>query len=335
MSEFLSRIQFASPWVLGFLALPLLMGAWRLWRYRYLYPSLTLPALAAIQGHDRPIRGYLKQFLFVLRLLGVSALIIALARPQLAFNEENIDAEGIDIVLALDISESMNALDFKPDRLGAAKEKALQFVENRPNDRMGLVVFEGESFTQCPLTTDHDMLKTLLSEVRGGLMEGGTAIGMGLSTSVIRLKDSDAESKVIILLTDGVNNSGFVDPYTAIEAAKQYGIRVYTIGVGKNGMAPMRRQNAFGQMQIVQAQVELDEKLLQNIAKETGGKYFQATNNEALGNVYSEIDELEKTKIQVTRVTRKTEEFYPFLLIGGILLLLEMVLRYAVVRYIP
>lgn len=335
MSNYWNQISFANPGVLFLLIIPLLLIGWQIWRYRYLYPTLRLPILEGVKGHSRPVRGFIKKYLFVLRSLAVAAFVIALARPQIAFNEEEVNTEGIDIIIALDISGSMDALDFKPDRLGAAKIKASEFIDGRPNDRIGLVVFAGESFTQSPLTTDHAVVKKLLAEVKSGLIEQGTAIGMGLATSVIRLKESDAKSKVIILLTDGVNNSGFVDPLTAVEAALEYNIRVYTIGVGKNGMAPFRSQNFFGNTEITQQEVRLDADLLKQIAEKTGGRFFQATNDAALGNVYNEIDRLEKTRIQVTRLTRKTEEFYWFLIIGGILLLAELVLRYTIVRSIP
>jgi Ca-activated chloride channel family protein len=330
-----NSLTFANPEALFLLVLPALFILWQLWRYKQLYPTLRLPLLEGLKGHTHPLRGFLKKYLFVLRALAVSLVILALARPQQTFNEEDIDTEGIDIILALDVSGSMRALDFSPDRLGAAKAKALEFVEGRPHDRIGLVVFAGESFTQCPLTTDHGMLKKLLEEVEEGLLEQGTAIGMGLSTSVIRLKDSDAKSRVVVLLTDGVNNSGFIDPITAVEAAKQYGIRVYTIGVGKDGQAPFWTQNAFGQRFQQFQEVKLDEQLLEDIATQTGGKYYQATNNEALGQVYEEINELETTRIQVTRITRKSEEFHLFVVVAGLLFLLELLLRYAVVRNIP
>ena len=335
MINYWNQLTFANPWVFALLVLPVLFVIWQIWRYRTMYPTLRLPILQGVKGHTQPFRGMIKKYLYIWRALGVIALVIALARPQISFNEEEVNTEGIDIVLALDISGSMKALDFQPDRLGAAKNKALEFVENRPNDRMGLVVFAGESFTQCPLTTDHEVLKKLLTEVKEGVIEQGTAIGMGLSTSVIRLKDSDAKSKVVILLTDGVNNSGFIDPLTAVEAALQYNIRVYTIGVGKNGMAPFKMQDFFGNTRVQEQEVKLDSELLKEIADRTGGKYFQATNNKALGNVYQEIDELEKTRIQVTRITRKTEEFHLFLIIGGLFFLFELLLRYAVVRSIP
>jgi len=335
MMDFLRQLEFETPWVLGLLVFPLGMIFWQIFRLRKHYPTLRLPITEGFAEHQQAFRGRLKQNLFILRVLGLTFLIFALARPQTSFNEENVNTEGIDIVMSLDISGSMKALDFRPDRLGAAKKTAAEFIQNRKNDRIGLVVFASESFTQCPLTTDHQMIMQLLEEVDEGLLESGTAIGMGLSTAVIRLKDSDAKSRVVILLTDGDNNSGFIDPLTATEAAKQYGIRVYTIGVGKNGMAPYRVKGPFGNYQIVQQEVKLDEELLKQIANETGGRYYNVKDNQALERVYEEIDRLEKTRIQVTRITRKTEQFYWFLIIGGLILLLEWLLRYGVVRSIP
>jgi Ca-activated chloride channel family protein len=328
------QLVFANPELLVLLVLPLLFGAWQWWRYQQLYPSLTLPILDGIKAYDRPVRGFVKKYLFVLRILAVGFLIVALARPQLVDTEEEINSEGIDIVLAMDISTSMLARDFQPNRMEAAKRKAAEFISNRPNDRIGLVVFARESFTQCPLTTDTTMIKSLLSEIRDGLIEDGTAIGMGLGTAINRLKDSDAKSKVIILMTDGENNSGKIEPLTAVEAAKKFGIRVYTIGVGKRGMAPYKMQSPFG-VTYQNQEVRIDEELLTEISKQTNGKYFRATNNQVLEQVYEEINQLETSLIQLTRLTRKSEVFYPFLIIGALLFLLELVLRYTLVRHIP
>ncbi|GAB4423505.1 MAG: VWA domain-containing protein [Bacteroidia bacterium] len=335
MLQFFNDITFANPRLLYLLVVPLLFVLWQVWRYRQLYPTLRLPVLEGLRGHARPVRGMVKKHLYLLRVLSVAALIVALARPQQTFREERVDTEGIDIVLSIDISGSMKALDFKPDRLGAAKDKAREFIEGRPHDRIGLVVFAGESFTQCPRTTDHTMLTRLLNEVDESMLEQGTAIGMGLATAVNSLKDSEAKSKLIILLTDGVNNSGFIDPLTAAEAARQYDIRVYTIGVGKNGLAPFRMQDFFGNERIHQQEVRIDEELLKDIARQTGGKYYQVSNTQALGEVYQEIDQLEKTRIEVTRISRQSEAFHWFVIVGGLLFLLELILRYAVVRYIP
>lgn len=335
MINLLRRIEFEHPLMLLLLALPLIYILWQVFRYKKLYPSLNLPVLAGLQDHTKPFRGFLKKYLFIFRALAVAFLVVALARPRTTLNEENIETEGIDIILSLDISGSMNALDFRPDRLQAAKTKALDFISQRPNDRIGLVVFAGESYTQCPLTTDTSMVKKLLREVQQGIIEDGTAIGMGLANAVLRLKESDAKSRVVILLTDGVNNSGQIDPNTAVETALQYGIRVYTIGVGSNGTAPFAMKTPFGQTITRQVEVELDEDLLKGIADKTGGKYFQAKNTRALGEVYKEIDRLEKTRMQVTRITRHTEEFHWFVIIGALILLIEAIIKYSIVRSIP
>ncbi|MEL6133506.1 MAG: VWA domain-containing protein, partial [Bacteroidota bacterium] len=311
------------------------MIVWHFLRFPRQYATLTLPTLSGIAGHRKPIRGWLKQHLFILHALSMALFIIALARPQTRFQEEDISVEAIDIVLALDVSESMRAMDFRPNRLETAKAKALEFINTRTEDRLGLVIFGTEAFTQAPLTTDHQIVKNMLTEIRFGLLDGGTAIGMGLSTAILRLKDSDAKSKVIILLTDGENNSGFIDPSTATEAAIQEGIKVYTIGVGRNGPVPFPMNTGFGQQILQDQEIPLDEELLQEIATRTGGKYYAVSNSEALARVYDEINELEKTKRQVSRITRTTEEFHGFLILGGILFLLELLLRYAVVRHIP
>ncbi|TAE48750.1 MAG: VWA domain-containing protein, partial [Bacteroidetes bacterium] len=267
----LSRLEFASPWALGLLALPLLMVLWQVWRYNSLYPTLRIPGFGAIAANKRPLRGFVKKYLFVLRALSVALLVVALARPQIPLREEEIATEGIDIIMSVDISGSMEALDFKPNRMTAAKATARTFIESRQNDRIGLVAFAGESFTQCPLTADHDMLIRLLDELQSGMLEAGTAIGLGLANAVIRLRESPSKSKVIILLTDGDNNAGAVDPLTAADAANQFGIRVYTIGVGKNGMAPFRVQDLFGNYVEQFQEVRLDEALLQEISAKTGG----------------------------------------------------------------
>jgi Ca-activated chloride channel family protein len=261
-------------------------------------------------------------------------LIIALARPQSTSNHRDISVEGIDIVLAMDISGSMLAQDFTPNRIEAAKEVGIDFINGRPNDRIGLVVFSGESFTQCPLTTDHAVLTNLYKELQSGMIEDGTALGDGLATAVNRLKESKAISKVIILLTDGVNNMGSVDPVSAAEIAKLYGVRVYTIGVGTHGYAPIPVQTPFG-TQLQNMEVQIDEPLLERIASMTGAKYFRAVNKDALGNIYKEIDRMEKSKVDVTEFRKKSEEFMPWALAGLILLITELLLRYSVFRRLP
>ena len=257
-----------------------------------------------------------------------------LARPQSVSSSEKITTEGIDIVLATDISGSMLAEDFKPNRIEAAKAVAADFVGQRPNDRIGLVVFAGESFTQCPLTVDHDVVKGLIGELKSGMVEDGTAIGMGLATAVSRLKESHAKSRVIILLTDGVNNRGFIDPLTAAGIAQSFGIRVYTVGVGTHGMAPYPFQTEMG-VRYQNMPVEIDEDMLKKIAAQTGGKYFRATDNDKLMEIYAEIDRLEKTRMEVFQFRRHKEEFYPAAFAGGAFLLLEALLSLTVFRRLP
>ena len=276
---------------------------------------------------------YARHLLFVLRLAALALLIVAIARPQSSSKSEKSNVEGIDIILAQDISGSMLARDLKPDRLEASKKVAAEFVEGRPTDRMGLVVFAGESFTQVPLTTDHGVMLNMLKELKSGMIDDGTAIGDGLATAISRLKDSEAISKVIILLTDGMNNSGSVDPYTAAEMAKLFGIRVYTIGVGSYGTAPFPVQTVFG-VQYQQMKVEIDEKLLVTIANSSGGKYFRANSNQKLSEIYDEIDKLERSKIEVTEFRHLHEEFYPLVAWAIALLLLEFLLRKTVFRTI-
>jgi Ca-activated chloride channel family protein len=264
-------------------------------------------------------------------MIALALLIIVLARPQSTDRFQDVSTEGIDIVLALDISGSMLARDFKPDRLEASKNVATEFISGRPYDRIGLVVFSGESFTQCPLTTDHAVLINLMREIQSGMIEDGTAIGMGLATAVNRIKDSEAKSKVIILLTDGVNNRGEIAPATAAGIAKTFGIRVYTIGVGTQGMAPYPVQTPFG-TQYQNMPVEIDEDILKEIAQTTGGRYFRATDNDKLVQVYNEIDKLEKSKIDVKQFIRKEEKYLNIAISAFSLLVLEILLRNTILR---
>ena len=272
----------------------------------------------------------------VLRSLAIAALVVAIARPQTKLAWQDMSSEGIDIVLAMDLSPSMLARDFKPNRLESAKNVAEEFIDGRPSDRIGLVVFSGEAFTQCPLTIDHSILKNLLKEVEPNFLPDGTAIGMGLSTSVNRLRNSKAKSKVVILITDGENNAGSVSPLTAAEIAQMYGVRVYTIGVGSKGMAysPAYRY-PNGEYAFDYVQVRIDEELLTKIATMTGGQYFRATNNKALEDIYKKIDTLEKTRFDVTEFRKMREEFWPFALLGLILLLVEWFTRNTLLRSIP
>lgn len=267
----------------------------------------------------------------VLRSLALVALIVALARQQSSLSWQNSTTEGIDIMIASDISGSMLAEDFHPNRLEAGKDIAIDFIKDRPNDRIGLVIFSGESFTQCPLTIDHDVLINLYHDIKNGMIEDGTAIGMGLATAVNRLKDSQVKSKVVILLTDGSNNTGSIPPITAAEIAKQFGIRVYTVGLGTRGYAPYPVQTPIG-IQYQQVPVDVDEGTLTKIANITGGKYFRATNNKTLKNIYEQIDKLEKAKIDVTQYHKKTELFLPLALIALLLLALEFLLKNTVLK---
>ena len=271
---------------------------------------------------------------FVLRVFALSMIVVAIARPRSSEQMERIDTEGIDIILALDVSTSMLARDLTPDRLNASKDIAIEFISQRPSDRMGIVVFAGESFTQCPLTTDRATLINLMKEVQTDLIEDGTAIGNGLATAVARMKDSDAKSRVIILLTDGVNNRGEISPQMAAEIAKTYGVRVYTIGVGKEGMAPYPVMTPWG-VEIQQVKVEIDENLLSEIAESTGGRYFRATDNTKLAEIYSEINKMEKARTTVDSFPIYKELFSRYALMALLALLLELVLNWFVIRRLP
>lgn len=334
MTQYWNEITFAFPAAFFLLAVPVLLALWYWWQYNNQFAELKLSSLASFSKLGSSLPGKLKPLIPAARLITLALLVVALARPQSSSKEENIETEGIDIVLAMDISGSMLARDLKPDRMNAAKQVAADFVSGRPNDRIGLVVFAGESFTQSPLTTDHEMLKKLLSGLKEGLVEDGTAIGMGLATSANRLKDSEAKSKVVILVTDGENNAGFIDPLTATDIAIQYGIRVYTIGVGTIGKAPYPFQ--YGGRTVYQdVEVKIDEALLRQIADNTGGKYFRATDNKSLQRIYDEIDSLEKSKIKVASIQRVSEEFYPFAFAAVVFFLLEVVLRYVFLKSVP
>jgi Ca-activated chloride channel family protein len=288
--------------------------------------AVSMPGLQPFAKTGYTFRNYLRHILFALRVTALSLLIIILARPQLTNKFQDVSTEGIDIVLTLDISGSMLARDFRPDRLEASKNVATEFVSGRPYDRIGLVVFSGESFTQCPLTTDHAVLINLMRDIQSGMIEDGTAIGMGLANAVNRIKDSEAKSKVIILLTDGVNNRGEIAPSTAAGIAKTYGVRVYTIGVGSQGMAPYPIQTPYG-IQYQNMPVEIDEVILKEIAQTTGGRYFRATDNDKLIQVYAEIDKLEKSKIDVRQFSRKEEKYMLPALVVFCLIAIEMLVR--------
>lgn len=335
MSSWMQHIEFVNPWVLYWLLLVPLVGFWYWWRLRSRKVNLTISSIEAIKGLTT-WRSRLYPFLPLLRGLSMIAMIIALARPQLSLKEEEIKAEGIDIVLIMDISSSMLAQDFQPNRLEVSKAVAKEFIDKRTFDRIGLVVFAGESFTQCPLTTDHRVVKDFLDQLQCGMLDDGTAIGMGLASAVNRMKDSQAKSKVVILLTDGVNNSGYIKPMTAAEIAVEMDTKVYTIGVGSRGQAlsPVSRRSD-GRYIFGMANVEIDERLLNDIAKLTGGQYYRATDEASLEEIYNEIDKLEKTEMEVTIFKRYSEEFRPFLIFGLVVLLLELLLRLSVFKTLP
>ncbi|QTE35921.1 VWA domain-containing protein [Mucilaginibacter gossypii] len=319
-------IEFAHPgffWL--FISIPLMVG-WYIWKQKQLQGNLAMPTIRGFAMITKSMLPRFRHLGIILRSFAMAALIIALARPQSSLSWQDTTTEGIDIVIASDISGSMLAEDFKPNRLEAGKNIAIDFIQNRPNDRIGLVVFSGESFTQCPLTIDHSVLVNLYADIKNGMIEDGTAIGMGLATAVNRLKDSEAKSKVVILLTDGSNNSGSIPPVTAAEIAKQFGVRVYTVGIGTNGFAPYPVQTPMG-IQYQRMKVDIDEGTLSKIATITGGKYFRATNNNALKDIYEQIDKLEKAKIDVTQYRKKTERFLPFAIIALALLSLEFLTR--------
>ncbi|MFZ4563512.1 MAG: vWA domain-containing protein [Bacteroidales bacterium] len=315
------------------LAIPLL-AAWYFYRKKRYTADLQVSTIEGFAKVGKNLKFYTYHGLYVLRLLAITLLIIALARPQTSLSRQDISVEGIDLVIALDVSGSMLAMDFKPDRLEAAKDLAIEFIDGRPNDRIGLVIFSGETFTQCPLTTDHAVLKNLFRDIHSGMIDDGTALGDGLATAVNRLRGSKAVSKVIILLTDGVNNMGSLDPRSAAEIAKLYGIRIYTIGIGSIGQAPYPVQTPFG-MQTQMMPVNIDEALLQEIARGTDGKYFRATNNAKLRSIYQEIDKMEKSKIDVTEFRKKNEEFFPLVLLAFIFIGIELLLRYLYLKNIP
>lgn len=326
--------EWANPEYFWLFAIIPILILWYWLRQKRRNPELLFSGISVFEGMPKSPKTWLVHSLFVLRLAIFSLLIIALARPQSVSSRQDINIEGIDIVMALDVSSSMLARDLKPDRLEASKQVAKEFISRRPNDRVSLVIFSGEAFTQVPLTTDHQMIYTLFREIESGMIEDGTAIGDGLATSVSRLKDSDAISKVIILLTDGVNNSGSLDPRTAAELAKMFGIRVYTIGVGTQGFAPYPVQTPYG-VQMQQMEVQIDEELLQQIALTTGGQYFRAEDNKKLREVYDEIDQLEKSKIDIQEFKKKHEKFLPFAMIALLLFTLEMILRFLVFKKFP
>lgn len=331
----MTTIDFARPGFFYLLIIVIPIIVWYIFTNKVNAPTIRISSINPVRHLNPSYKHFLRYFLFGTRILAIALLIVALARPQSTNSWENKETLGIDIMLSLDISGSMLARDFKPDRLGAAKTVATEFISGRPNDRMGLVVFSGESFTQCPLTSDHPVLINLFNEVQSGMIEDGTAIGVGLANAVKRLKDSQAISKVIILLTDGVNNSGAIDPLTAADLAKTFGIRVYTIGVGTMGEAPYPAIDFWGRQVFKNIPVEIDEDVLRQIANVTGGKYFRATDNNKLREIYTQIDKLEKSKINVKEYSKKEDQFMPLIWIALILLILEILVRKTLLRSIP
>ena len=329
-----NQIEFLNPNFLYFLLLIPIILVWQLWRNKNQNPSILWSSSYLIEKKWN-FKVIFKYFLWATRLLALSAIIIALARPQTTeVSTETLSKEGIDIVIAMDVSTSMLAEDFKPNRLQAAKQVAHDFISGRHSDRFGLVVYAGESFTQCPLTTDHKVVKNLLKDVKDGLIEDGTAIGMGLATSVSRLKESTAESKIIILLTDGENNSGFIDPMTAVELAQESKVKVYTIGVGSYGTAPYPTQDLWGRDTYVNIDVKIDEELLINIAEATDGMYFRANNKDKLEKIYEQIEGLEKTELEELKFYNYEEMFDFYALIALILLFSEFVFQYTLLKSI-
>ncbi len=336
MFDFFNDITFANKelfWLM--LLLPAIAG-WYIWKNKTYTAELKVSTISGFDGIKKSVKQYFRHVGIVLRLLAIALIIVVLARPQSRSSFKDVKTEGIDIVICLDISGSMLSKDFKPNRIEAAKEVAQDFIDSRPNDRIGLVIFSGESFTQCPLTTDHAVLKNLFAGIHTGMVADGTAIGNGLATAVSRVKDSKAKSKVVILLTDGVNNQGSVAPLTAAEIAKAFGVRVYDVGIGTMGkaLAPIAMY-PDGSYQYGYVDVQIDEKTLGEIADMTGGKYFRATDNDKLKSIYKEIDRLEKTIFEEKNFTNKAEHFLPFAIGAALLLLAEFLLRNILLKSIP
>jgi len=328
--QILKDVEFASPYYFLLLLLLIPLACWQIWKRQKMQASMRISTILPVEIAPKSLKQRFYWLIWATEILVFIFLVVALARPQSAFRQHEVEVEGVDIVLALDISGSMKAMDFKPNRLGVTKKVAAEFIENRPNDRIGLVVYAGEAYTQCPVTSDHNTLLGLLEKVKFDIIEDGTAIGDGLGTAINRLRDSEAKTKIIILLSDGVNNRGYMDPYSAAEIAKNMGIKVYTIGCGSTQKAPYPTPNG-----IVYVDSEIDEVLMKNIAKATGGTYFRAGNSEKLKDVYEEIDKMEKTIISEMVFENKADEFRPFLMIAFFFFLLFLVCRYVIFRTYP
>jgi Ca-activated chloride channel family protein len=332
--SWLQNIEFAYPWMFLLLLLVTVM-VYSYARFAKKRQATLLVSSIRSFGETRSFKTVLRHVPFVLRMLTVVCLIVALARPQVRNDEELISGEGIDIMLCMDVSGSMLAQDFKPNRLEAMKQVAMDFVDKRPTDRIGLVIFAGESFTSSPITMDRNTLKTQILNAQTGYLADGTAIGDGLATSVDRLKDSKAKTRIVILLTDGDDQGGRLDPNTAMEIARSLGVKVYTIGMATEGFAAAPMQSDDGEITLRKQQVNIDENLLRNIAAETGGLYFRARDNASLQNIYSEIDKLEKSKVQIMTLKRFREKYLPFAVAAAIFLLLEIILRYTIFKKFP
>lgn len=327
-------MEYANPKYLYLLLLLIPLIGWYIFKLRKMQATFKLSSGYAFEKAPSTLRVYMRHFPFLLRVIAIALVIIVLARPQSVNSSDISKSEGIDIIMALDISGTMMANDFSPTRLEAAKKVASEFINDRQSDRIGLVIFAGESFTQCPLTTDHRVLLNLLSEVKFGMIEDGTAIGLGLANSVNRLKDSQSKSRVVILLTDGSNNAGQIAPLTAAELAASYGIRVYTIGIGSRGTSVARLMTPYG-MQSMNVSGDFDERTLTEIASKTGGSYFRATDNTSLSGIYDEIDQMEKSHISVNTVTKRKELYLPFAIMALALIGGELILRRTWLRNIP
>lgn len=328
----LRNVEFANPHLLWLLLLLIPYVAWQIWQAKKMHTPLTVTTVTPFEEAPRSWRNKLRHLPLVLRCITIALLIVAIARPQSSYHRQRIETEGIDIVMALDVSGSMLMMDFKPTRLEACKSIAAEFVDKRPDDRLGLVLYAGNAYTQCPLTIDHQAFKTLLASAKMGPLDDGTAIGDGLGTAINRLRESKAKSKVVILLSDGVNNAGFLDPRSTAAMAKELGIKVYTISCGTNGKMASMRIPGHG---VQQVRTEVDEALLRAIAHETGGKFFVATNKNKLRAIYSEIDKMEKTAINQELIENKGDEFLPFLLLALACFLLELLAKYVFLRTNP
>ena len=330
--DYFNDISFGQPWFFTLLVLIPVLIVWYVMKNNRQQGSIIISDSSA--SGLSSWKTVFRHLPFVLRLLAIMLIIVALARPQTKFEEQNAEGEGVDIVLCIDVSGSMTAQDLTPNRLEAAKNVAIDFVNKRVTDRIAVVIFSGESFTQCPLTTDHGVLISAIQNIRNGLLEDGTAIGSGLGTSVDRLRTSKSKSKVVILLTDGENNGGLIDPQTAKEIAKAFSIKVYTIGVGTDGYAPQPVNTPLGVV-MQNGKVSIDEKLLKQIAVETGGKYFRAKDNAGLTGIYDEINSLERSKVEISTITRYSEKFFPFIMAALALIFLEVLLRFTVFKKFP